>query len=82
MFLDLPDPSLIVQIRIRILLVSSNKSRKKILISTVLWLLYDFLSLKNDLYVPLKSKKANNLLLKDIDGRCWKEHKPEHDPDP
>ncbi len=44
--------------RIRILL-SSSKNRKKTLVPTVLWLLYDFLSLKN--YIPSKSNKQKYL---------------------
>ncbi len=40
-----PDPSLFVRIRI---IPSLSKNRKKTLIYTVLCLLYDFLSLKND----------------------------------
>ncbi len=31
------------------------------MISTLLWLLYDFLSLKNDVTVPSKSNKQKNL---------------------
>ncbi len=37
---------------------------RKILIPTVLWHLYDFLSLKNDLKVPSKSNKQKNFF-------CW-----------
>jgi hypothetical protein len=33
---------------------------KKTLISAALWLLYDFLSLKNDINVPSKKKKHKN----------------------
>jgi hypothetical protein len=33
---------------------------KKTLIPTVLWLLYDFLSLKNDVNIPSKSNKQKN----------------------
>jgi hypothetical protein len=36
---------------------------RKTLIPTVLWLLYDFLSLKNDVYVHSKSNKQINLLV-------------------
>jgi len=43
-------------IRIQILL-SSSKIVRKTLIPTVLWLLVDFLSLKNDVNVPSKSNK-------------------------
>ncbi len=32
---------------------SSNKNGSKTLISTVLWLFYDFLSVKNDVNAPL-----------------------------
>jgi hypothetical protein len=34
---------------------------RKIVIPTVLWLLYDFLSLKNDVNVPSKTYKQKNL---------------------
>ncbi len=37
------------------------KNWRKTLISTVLWFLYDFLSLKNDVSVPSKSNKHKNL---------------------
>jgi hypothetical protein len=57
-----PDPSLFVRIRIRIwILTSSSKKSKKILISTVLFLLYDFLSFKNYVNVPSKSNKQRIL---------------------
>ncbi len=66
MFLGLLDPHpihiLFVRIRIRILPSSTIKKWRKTLISTVLWLLYDFLSLKNDVNVPSKRNKHNNLL--------------------
>ncbi len=45
--------------RIRILL-SSSKIVGKTLITTVLWLLFDVLSLKNDVNVPSKSNKQKN----------------------
>ncbi len=45
------------EIRIRIFLSSSKNSKKNIDSYTVLWLLSDFLSLKNDVNVPSKSKK-------------------------
>jgi hypothetical protein len=44
-----PDPSIIKQ-----------KTVRKTLISIVLWLLLDFLSLKNDVNVPSKSNKQKN----------------------
>jgi hypothetical protein len=44
-----PDP--LIRLRIRILL-SSRKIGRKTLISTVFWLLNDFISLKNDVNVP------------------------------
>ncbi len=44
---------------------------RKTLIPTVLWLLYDFLSLKNDVNVPSKSNKS------------WRSHwRKKQDPDP
>jgi hypothetical protein len=53
---------LFVRIRIRIwILPSSSKKSKKILISTVLCLLYDFLSLKNYVNIPSKSNKQRIL---------------------
>ncbi len=36
---------------------------RKILIPTVLWLLFDFLSLKNDVNIPSKSNKQKNFFL-------------------
>jgi hypothetical protein len=45
--------------RIRILL-SSSKIVRKTLIPTVFWLLYDILSLKNDVNVPSKRNKEKN----------------------
>ncbi len=51
-FLGLPDPSLLV--RIRVLPLSSKKVRKT-LISNVFRLLWDFWSLKADVNVPTKS---------------------------
>jgi hypothetical protein len=47
-----PDPSIIDQIN------------KKTLILTVLRLLYDFLSLKNNVNIPSKSKKERNFVVK------------------
>ncbi len=55
MFFGLPDPDLLV--------IgmdpdpSSCKNSKKTLIPTILWLFFDFLSLKNDVNVPSKSNK-------------------------
>ncbi len=43
------------------ILLSSSKNRKKNLDPSVLWLLYDFLSLKNDVNVSSKSNKQKNL---------------------
>ncbi len=54
-------PNLFVRTRIRILLSTSKKWRKT-LKSTVLWLLYEFLFLKNDVNVPSKMNKHKNLL--------------------
>ncbi len=56
------------------------KKVRKTMISTVLWLLYDNLSLKNDVNVPLKSNKQKNLLF-----FCWRlegHWRKEQDPDP
>ncbi len=39
------------------------KIARKTLILTVLWLLLDFLSLKNDVNVPFKSNKQKNFFL-------------------
>ncbi len=50
--------------RIQILLSSSETSKKNPLSPTVLWLLYDFLSLKNDANVPC--------LQNVIRGKTWK----------
>ncbi len=49
--------------RIRIL-PSSSKNRKKNVDSTVLWLLYDFLSSKTDVNVPSNSKKQENFRIR------------------
>ncbi len=51
MFLDLPDPDPSI--------IKQNKWEKT-LTSTVLWLLYDFLSLKNNVNVPSKSNVLKN----------------------
>ncbi len=66
-----PDPELFVPIRIRIwlrsrILPKQTKKLRKYLISTVLWLLNDFLSLKIDVNVPTVSNKLNNLEKKPI----------------
>jgi hypothetical protein len=74
-----------MRIRIRLwirILLSSSKIVRKTLIPTVLWLLYDFLSLKNDVNVPLKNNKQKKLLtswrsLTKIAGLD-----PQPDPDP
>jgi hypothetical protein len=58
---------------------SSSKKSKKNLVSTVLWLLYDFLSLKNDVNVPSISRKKKKTYL------CWflENHwRKVQDPDP
>jgi hypothetical protein len=61
MFLGLPDPDPLVRDRrIRILLLSRKKVRKTSML-TVFWLLYDFLSLKNDVNAPSKSNEQKNL---------------------
>ncbi len=43
---------------------STSKKWRKFLISNVMWLLYDFLSLKNDVNVPSKKNKHKNLAKK------------------
>ncbi len=50
------------EVRIRILLSSRDhaKTVRKPLVPNVLWLLYDFLFLKNDVNVPSKSNKQKN----------------------
>ncbi len=50
---------------------------RKTLISTVLWLLFDFLSLKNDVKVPSKSNVQKNFFLNlvfcwHLEGQWWK----------
>ncbi len=58
MFLSLPvpNPDLLVEIRIRLrILLSSSKN------TTVLWLLYDILFWKNDVNVPSKSNTQKNV---------------------
>jgi hypothetical protein len=44
------------------ILLSSNKNKKKTLDSFCFGLLYDFLSLKNDVNVPSKSIKQKNFI--------------------
>ncbi len=64
-------------------LPSSSKNSRKTLISTLFWLLYDFLSLKNDVNVPSKSNKQKNLDKKII--LCWRlegQWRKDQDPDP
>ncbi len=41
--------------------INKQKKVRKTLISTVLWLLFEFLSLKTDVNVPTKSNKRRNL---------------------
>ncbi len=54
-----------IRLRIRILLSSSKNSKKNLdSYRTVLWLLLDFVSLKNDVNVPSKSNKQKNLFFK------------------
>jgi hypothetical protein len=64
MFLGLldpdPDPLARGTVRIRILYYQAKTGRET-LILTVLGLLFDFLSLKNDVKVPSKSNKQKNL---------------------
>jgi hypothetical protein len=64
MFLGLldPDPDPL-EVWIRILLSLSKYSKKNSLISTVLCLLFDFLSLKNDLNVPSNSNMQKTFFL-------------------
>ncbi len=50
-------------VRIRILPTTRKKVRKT-LICTILWLLFDFLSMKTDVNVPSKRKKAKNFRTK------------------
>ncbi len=50
-----------IRLRIRMLLPSGKNT--KTLVSTILLLLFDFLSLKNDVNVPSKSNKMENLFL-------------------
>ncbi len=67
MFLCLPDPDLDPLVKgmdpdpdLSIILLPSSKNSKKTLIPTVLWLLLDFLSSKNDINVPPKGKKEQD----------------------
>ncbi len=67
MFLGLPDPDPLIRSMDpdpdpSIILLSSKIVRKT-LISTVLWLFLDFLSLKNDVNVPSKSNKQKTFFL-------------------
>ncbi len=63
MFLGFLNPHLLVWIRI--LLSKQAKKWRKTVISTVLLLLYDFLSFKNDVNVPSKRNKHVGLLVAD-----------------
>ncbi len=55
----------------------------KTFIFTVLWLLYDFLSLKNYVNVPSKSNKQKNLRNKIFVCLCLQDHRRKwQDPDP
>ncbi len=62
MFLGLLDSDPWIRILFVRNLLSTSKNWRKTLISTVLWILYDFLSLKNDVNVPSKRNKHKNLL--------------------
>ncbi len=70
-----------IRIRLRIL-QSSSKNCKKTLIPTVLWLLYDFLSLKNDVNIPTESNKQKNLDKNKFLLKSWKSLTKKQDPDP
>ncbi len=59
----------------------SAHKEKNPLISTVLWLLYDFLSVKNDANVPSKSKKQKTIFLVDILEGPWRKEQ-DSEPDP
>ncbi len=61
------------QSKIRIRILPSAKIVRKPLISTVLWLLYDFLSVKNDVTISSKSKTWH------LEGHWRKEQDPEPD---
>ena len=82
-----PDPSLFLRIRIRIwiqILPSTSKKVRKTFISTLFLLLFGYLSLKTDVYVPLKSNKLTLPLTKKAgsragSGRPWYRSA---DPDP
>ncbi len=72
MFLDHldPDPSLFVRILIRnwIRILPHHQATivRKTLVSNVLWLFYDILSLKTDVNIPSKRKKQKNFRKKNI----------------
>ncbi len=75
--------NLFVRTRFRVRILTSNKQQKnwrKTLISTVLWLLYEFLSLNNDVDVSSKSNKhreKNNNFCWRVEGHWRKEQDPE-----
>jgi hypothetical protein len=59
------------------------KIGRKSLISSALWLLFDFLSLKNDVNVPSKSNKQKNLYFKfdffwHLEGQWRKQQDPQN----
>ncbi len=63
-------------------LPSASKKLRKALISTVLWLLYEFSSLKNDKKVPtVPSKSIQNIFCWHLEGHWRKEQDQHPDPD-
>ncbi len=89
MFLGILDshPDQFVQFRLRIrILPSASKKLKKNLdfYCTVLWLLYDFLSLTNDANIPSKRNKWTKLIFVSIlkvSGRKEQDLEPDPHPD-
>ncbi len=83
MFLGLPDPNPDPTVRdmdpdpprIRILLSSSKNTKENI--DSVLWLLYVFLSLKNDINIPPKSNKQKNLSISQRYGSADQDPHPD-----
>ncbi len=58
---------------------------KKNFLATVLWFLYDFLSLKNDVTIPSKRNRHKNLNLREKKIVCWHlegHWQKEQDPEP
>ncbi len=59
-----------VRIRLRLRILHQAKIVRKTLITAVSGLLYDFLSLRNDVNVASKNKKQKNLIILNVNWTC------------